>query len=149
MAASNPVVQLLRTVGGVLIGLMSITLIVEPIEFLLVLAANGGLPTDPYEYFQVRNRGWFLGLKIAYNTGAAVAAGYFTAWIAGRAPLTHAIVVAVLQLAAFVFAMVTPELRQTGPDWMWYTLLAATPIGILAGAWLRGRRARGAITVRS
>jgi hypothetical protein len=137
--SSNPVVQLIRTVGAVLVGLMSITLIVEPIEFLLVTAANGGLTTDPYEYFQVRNRGWLLALKMVYNTGAAVAAGYLTAWIAGRAPLAHAAVVAVLQVAAFAFAMATPELRQTGPGWMWFSLLAATPIAIVAGAWLRRR----------
>ena len=140
MPVSSPAVQLLRTIGGVLVGLMSITLIVEPIEFLLVTAANGGMTTDPFEYFQIRNRGWFLALKIVYNTAAAVAAGYLTAWVAGRAPVAHAAVVAVLQLAAFTFAMATPELRETGPGWMWFTLLAATPIGIIAGSWLRGDR---------
>ena len=140
MAVANPAIQLIRSLLAVLVGLISITLIVEPIEFALVTLANGGMTTDPYEYFLVRNRPWLLTAKIVYNTAAALAAGYLTAWIAGRAPLSHAAAVALLQVVAFAFAMITPELRSTGPDWMWWVLIVATPLAILAGAALRGRR---------
>lgn len=136
---TNPVVQLIRTILAVIAGLIAITLIVEPIEFLLVTIANRGMTTDPYEYFLIRNRGWFLALKVLYNSGAAAIAGYLTAWIAGRAPFSHAAVVAVLQTIAFGFAFMVPELRSTGPDWMWVTLIIATPVAIIGGAAIRHR----------
>ena len=139
MPATNPVVRLIRTILAVIAGLIAITLIVEPIEFLLVTIVNRGMTTDPYEYFLIRNRGWFLALKVIYNTGAAAIAGYLTAWIAGRAPFSHAVVVAVLQTIAFGFAFAIPELRSTGPDWMWVTLIIATPAAIVVGALIRPR----------
>ena len=139
MPATNPVVQLIRTILAVIAGLIAITLIVEPIEFLLVTIVNGGMTTDPYEYFLIRNRGWFLALKVIYNSAAAAIAGYLTAWIAGRAPFSHAVVVALLQTIAFGFAFMLPELRSTGPDWMWVTLMIATPVAIIAGAMIRNR----------
>jgi hypothetical protein len=131
------VVQLFRTVAAVIVGLITITLIVEPIEFAIVTGANGGVTADPYEYFLVRNRPWLLAAKMIYHTLAAAAAGYLPAWIAGRARLTHAAAVALLQVLAFGVAMITPELRSTGPDWMWWTLVVATPLAILGGAALR------------
>ena len=134
MPATNPALQLIRTILAVIVGLIAITLIVEPIEFLLVTIVNRGVTTDPYEYFLIRNRGWFLAVKVIYNSGAAAIAGYLTAWIAGRAPFSHAGVVAVLQTIAFGFAFTVPELRATTPDWMWVTLMIATPAAILAGA---------------
>jgi hypothetical protein len=137
--AQNSAVQLLRSGLAVIAGLIAITLIVEPIEFLLVTLVNGGMTTDPYEYFLIRNRGWFLALKVIYNTAAAAVAGYLTAWIAGRSPLIHAAVVALLQTLAFLYAFTVPELRSTGPAWMWMTLIVATPVAILAGAVIRPR----------
>jgi hypothetical protein len=136
---TNPVVQLIRTILAVITGLIAITLIVEPIEFLLVTIVNGGMTTDPYEYFLIRNRGWFLALKVIYNTVAAAIAGYLTARIAGRAPMSHAGVVALLQTIAFGFAFAMPELRATTPDWMWVTLIIVTPIAVVAGAAKRPR----------
>jgi hypothetical protein len=135
--ATNPAIQLIRSGLAVIVGLISITLIVEPLEFLLVTLAHGGMTTDPYEYFLVRNRGWFLALKVIYNTGAATIAGYLTASIAGRAALIHGGVVAALQSLAFGYAFTVPELRATTPDWLWVTMLVATPVAILVGARLR------------
>lgn len=140
MPATNPVTQLIRTVLAIIAGLIAITLIVEPLEFALVTLANGGITTDPYEYFLIRNRSWFLALKVVYNTAAAAVAGYLTAWIAGRAPLRHAAGVAILQTVAFFYAFTVPELRTTTPDWLWVTLMIATPAGILIGAAIRKRR---------
>ena len=140
MPAANPATQLIRTALAIVAGLIAITLIVEPLEFALVTLANGGITTDPYEYFLIRNRSWFLALKVIYNTAAAAIAGYLTAWIAGRAPLSHAAGVAVLQTLAFFYAFTVPELRTTTPDWLWVTLMIATPAGILIGAAIRKRR---------
>ena len=136
MPAANPATQLIRTALAIVAGLIAITLIVEPLEFALVTLANGGITTDPYEYFLIRNRSWFLALKVIYNTAAAAIAGYLTA---GRAPLSHAAGVAVLQTLAFFYAFTVPELRTTTPDWLWVTLMIATPAGILIGAAIRKR----------
>ena len=55
----------------------------------LVTLVNGEFTNDVEQYFSVRNRPWFLALKLVYNTGAAVGAGYLTALIAGHAELKH------------------------------------------------------------
>jgi len=141
----------LRSVLGALIGLFLISLIVEPLEFSLVTIVNGGVigQENQDEYYAIRNRDWFLALKMVYNTLAAMAGGYAAAVIAGRAPLRHAVAVAVLQTAGFGVALATPQFRETAPLWMWIALIPVSIAGILLGGWLRGRtrRARRESTV--
>jgi hypothetical protein len=132
--------KVLRSVVAVLAGLVLISAIVEPLEFMLVALVNGQPTTDPDRYFAVRNQPLFLAAKLLYNTVAAVGAGVVTAWLAPRAWVRHGIALAVIQTVAFAWALATPELRRTTPDWMWAALIPLTSAGIVLGALLLERR---------
>jgi len=131
-----------RSVFAVLVGLLLISAIVEPLEFGLVTLVHGRVTTDPETYFTVRNQPWFLAVKLAYNTAAAVAAGFVTGWIAGRRAVPHGVALAVTQTAAFVWALASPQIRRTTPDWMWVALMLLTFAGIMSGALIQRRRLR-------
>jgi hypothetical protein len=132
--------NLLKSAAAVFVGLLLISVIVEPIEFLLVGLAGGGFTTDPEAYFAVRNRPGILAAKLGYNTLGAIAGGYVAARLAPGAPLGHGVVLAIVQTLAFGWALITPEIRETTPDWMWSTLIVATAAGILWGAMLHAKR---------
>jgi hypothetical protein len=133
-------VRALRSIAAVVAGLMAISLIVEAIELTLVTIVNGGMTMDPVVYFGTRNRPWFLAIKLVYNTAGAVAGGWLTAWLAGRAPMAHGIALAVVQAAALGYAVTDPAMRQWTPDWMWAALAAVSTFGVILGARLRQRR---------
>jgi hypothetical protein len=88
----------------------------------------------------VRNQAWFLAAKLAYNTAGAVLAGYVTARLARRAPAAHGLALALVQTAAFAWALANAEIRKWTPDWMWLALMMLTFAGILIGARLEVRR---------
>lgn len=132
--------KVLRSVVAVLAGLVLISAIVEPLEFMLVALVNGQPTTDPDRYIAVRNQPVFLAAKLLYNTVAAVGAGFVTARLAPRAGVRHGIAVAIIQTVAFGWAVASPELRRTTPDWMWAALIPLTAAGIVLGALLFERR---------
>jgi len=132
--------QIICSILGVVVGLFLITLLVEPLEFAAVTLINGGVASDPEDYFAIRNRGWFLGAKFVYTTGAGVAGGFAAALLAGRAPLVHAGAVGALQTLGFAYALATPEMRETAPLWMWIGLIPITLAGIMLGGRLAARR---------
>jgi hypothetical protein len=79
----------------------------------------------------------YVFVNLGYSFLAAAAGGYVTAWIAEHNPLIHvlALAITVLLLAAL------SALQQRGQQPVWYmlTLVALTPVGILAGGLLRLR----------
>jgi hypothetical protein len=132
--------RLLRSLLAVLAGLVLISLIVEPLEFALVALLNRGVTTDPDTYFSVRNQPMILAAKLVYNTAAAVIGGFVAARLARRAPVAHGMLLALIQTAAFGWALGTPALRRSTPDWMWACLIVLTFAGIVAGSLLQRRR---------
>jgi hypothetical protein len=132
--------NILRSVLAVVVGLVLISAIVEPLEFLLVGLLNRGLTTDPDIYFQVRNQPAVLVAKLVYNTAAAIAGGWVAAWLARRTPVAHGIALAVIQTAAFGWALANPALRRSTPDWMWACLIVLTFAGTVVGSLLQSRR---------
>lgn len=130
----------LRTVAGVFAGLMSITLIAEGIEFGLVTALHGSVTQDPQVYFGVRNQPWVLGLKLLYNTVAALAGGWVCAWIAGRLEMLHGMLLAVVQTAGFIYGMTASPYANTTPLWMWIALTVLSAVAIVWSAHLRSRK---------
>ena len=129
--------QILRSIFAVFAGLVLISVIVEPLEFGLVTLANGEVTTDPDIYFRVRNTPAFLATKVVYNTAAAIVGGLVAARLAPRGPMAHGLVLAVIQTVAFGWALLTPELRRSTPDWMWACLIVVTFAGIMAGSRLQ------------
>jgi MFS family permease len=132
--------KMLRSALAVVVGLLLISLIVEPLEFVLVRVVSGAAIADQEMYFAVRNQSAILAAKLFYNTAAAIVGGFVAARLARRAPLAHGVVLAAVQTVAFGWALVTPELRRTTPDWMWASLIVLTFAGIVAGSLLQRRR---------
>src|SRR5688572_8966961 len=97
--------RVVRSIFAIVCGLVILSVVAEGIEFAIVTALHGSLTDDPQVYLSIRNRPATLAAKLAYNTAAAVLAGYATGWIAGRAPLLHGAILAIIQLALFVWGM--------------------------------------------
>ena len=83
------------------------------------------------------SRPGYIFVNLGYSFLAAAAGGYVTAWVAGHNPLVHvlALAITVLLLAAL------SALQQRGKQPVWYvlTLVALTPLGVLAGGMVRLR----------
>ena len=136
--------RVVRTLIAIIVGLLLISVLVEGLEFGLVSAIRGGPTTEPEAYYAVRNRIWFLGLKLVYNTAAAVAGGFVVALIAGYAQLRHGVALAVIQTLAFAWALTQPDVSRWTPGWMWAGLILLSLGGILFGARIQARRVRAA-----
>ena len=132
--------RILRSALGIVVGLALTSVIVEGLEFGLVSLLHGGVTTDPDLYSSIRNRPGVLAAKLAYNTAAALFGGFVAAWIAGRAPVAHGVTLAVIQTAAFAWALANPGIRRTTPDWMWVCLIVLSAAAIVAGSALHARR---------
>lgn len=115
----------IRSFLAILVGLMLISVVVEPLEMLLVTLWHGSMLTDPQAYIAVRNRPAFLALKFLYNSGGGWLGGYVAARIAGRAEVRHAVVLALVQAAALAWAMMASS---RAPRW-----LSRFPSSIAAG----------------
>jgi hypothetical protein len=133
--------QILRSICAVFAGLVLISVIVESLEFGLVALVNGEVTTEPDVYSRVRNTPVFLATKVVYNTAAAIVGGWVAARPARRAPVAHGLVLAVIQTMAFGWALVTPAVRRSTPDWMWASLIVVTFAGIMTGSRLQRHRA--------
>ncbi len=130
-----------RSVLAIVVGIVFVSAVVEALEFALVTAINGARVTDPETYYGIRNLPWFLAAKLLYNSLAAVGAGFLTAVIAGYAQVRHGLVLALLQTAAFGWALTQPEMSRWTPGWMWAALIILTFAGIIFGARIRAARA--------
>lgn len=79
----------------------------------------------------------YIFVNLGYSFLAAAAGGYVTAWMAQHNPLFHvlALAITVLLLAAL------SVLQQRGQQPVWYmlSLVALTPLGVLAGGLIRLR----------
>lgn len=133
-------IRIIRTIAGILVGLLIISTLVEGLEFGLVTLIHGQTTTDPEIYYSIRNQSWFLGLKLIYNTLAAVIGGYFAALIAGYEQLKHGIALAIIQTLSFGFALSQPGMSQWTPIWMWIALAVLSFTGIIFGARILARR---------
>lgn len=135
--------QALRSGLAVAAGMIFITVGVEALEWTLVTAINQAPTRDPEVYYGIRNGAIFLAVKVLYNTAGAMAGGYLTARLAGRAELLHGLALAIIQGAALSWAAFQPDLSRWAPPWLFPTLAAVSVAGILYGAHLAaGRRLR-------
>lgn len=111
--------MILRSVLAVFCGLVLMSLIAEPIEFLVVSLSGGKMTTDQSEYFQLRNRTPILMAKFAYNGLSAFIGGIVVAKLASRQPVLHGHVLAIVQSTLFVWGMTMSEFAGTTPKWFW------------------------------
>jgi hypothetical protein len=124
-------VVILRAFLALLAGFATMALLVMLLTALLVKLTPSwvGEPGRP--------KPGYIFVNLGYSFLAAAAGGYVTSWAAQRNPLIHvlALAFAVLALAAL------SALQQRGQQPIWYvlTLVALSPLGVLAGGLVRLR----------
>jgi len=103
----------------------------------IVLTALLGKLTPGWVAEQGKPRPAYIFVNLGYSFLAAAAGGYVTAWLAAANPLYHvlALGIAVLALAA----LSALQARGKQPIWYALTLVALTPLGVLAGGLVRLR----------
>lgn len=79
----------------------------------------------------------YIFVNLGYSFLAAAAGGYVTAWAAAANPLIHVLALALVVLA--LAALSALQLRGKQPIWYQLTLVAISPIGVLAGGLARLR----------
>lgn len=79
----------------------------------------------------------YIVVNLGYSFLATAAGGYVTAWAAVANPLIHVLALAITVLALAALS----ALQQRGKQPIWYqlSLVAISPIGVLAGGLLRLR----------
>ena len=116
---------------ALLAGFLTMAALVALITVLLRKLTPGWLSEPP------KNKSGYVFVNLGYSFLAGAGGGYVTAWIAEHNPLIHvlALAITVLLLAAL------SALQQRGqqPVWHMLTLVALTPLGVLAGGLLRLR----------
>ena len=129
--------RIIRSIIAIIIGIAVISIFVEAIEYVIVTLINREPATDPEVYYSIRNRGWFLGIKLFYNTLFAAVGGFTAATVAGYAPLRHGFALGFVQTIAFGLGLIFTEGTRWTPGWMWAALIVLTFGGILLGARVR------------
>jgi hypothetical protein len=79
----------------------------------------------------------YVFVNLGYSFLAAAAGGYVTAWLAAANPLYHVLALGIIVLALAALSAMQAKGKQ--PVWYQLTLLALTPLGVLAGGLVRLR----------
>ncbi len=79
----------------------------------------------------------YIFVNLAYSFLAAAAGGYVTAWVAAANPMYHVMALGIIVLA--LAALSALQARGKQPIWYQLTLVALTPMGVLAGGLVRLR----------
>ena len=79
----------------------------------------------------------YIFVNLGYSFLAAAAGGYVTALLATANPLYHVLALGIIVLALAALSALQSKGKQ--PIWYQLTLLALTPIGVLAGGLVRLR----------
>jgi len=79
----------------------------------------------------------YISVNLGYSFLAAAAGGYVTALLATANPLYHVLALGIIVLALAALSALQSKGKQ--PIWYQLTLLALTPIGVLAGGLVRLR----------
>jgi hypothetical protein len=132
--------KIVRLVLGVLATMVILTITVESIEFLIVKTTSGKsmeyLSNNQSEYFTIRNQTWILVLKVIYTFGAAFLAGWLGSKTTKYLQKSFFITIVILQGAAFLYAMLFSEFKDTLPIYYWLLLLILVLSGVYIGNYL-------------
>lgn len=79
----------------------------------------------------------YIFVNLGYSFLAAAAGGYVTAWLAAANPLYHVLALGIIVLALAALSAMQAKGKQ--PIWYQLTLIALSPIGVLAGGLVRLR----------
>lgn len=117
---------MLRSLAGVILGfftLVVLVLVTTPIAVKLLLKDPSGRPTGPY-----------LAANLIFGLCSAGAGGWVAGAVAGRAPLVHAAILAVLILALGLWTAAQGGAVRAGqPAWYGWTLPFVGAAGAVVG----------------
>lgn len=132
---------MVRSILAVLTGVLTLTAISFGIEAIVDPVLLRAFPEALPDRAAISHSVPASLLTFAYGTFSVAVGGYVTAWIAGRAPMRHALIMGILQAALTILAMTT--LRDQAPMWIWMSSIAMSlPAAVLGGAW-RTKQTRG------
>lgn len=128
---------MLRSALAVLAGYLTMVVAVTGALGFLFLVFHDAFPQTPGPY---TGPAYVLVLELVVALLAAICGGYVCALVARRKPLHHAAALAGLMLALGVVSI----LGEAGMKPLWSTLsiVLASPLAAISGAWLRGRHGR-------
>ncbi len=119
--------KIIRLIIGVFVAMAVLTIVVESLEFFIVKSSSGKtmeyLSNNQIEYFNIRNQTWILVLKAVYTFLSALLAGWLGSKITKYLQKPYFITIVVLQGAAFLYAMLFSEFKDTLPIFYWLLLL--------------------------
>jgi hypothetical protein len=122
---------ILRTFLALAAGFVTMALLVMVITALLTKLTPGWVGDAGHP------RVAYIFVNLGYSFLAAAAGGYVTAWAAAANPLIHVLALGIVVLA--LAALSTLQSKGMQPIWYKLTLVAITPLGVLAGGLLRLR----------
>lgn len=122
---------ILRTFLALLAGFATMALLVIVITALLAKLTPGWMG-------ELGKPEWsYITVNLGYSFLAAAAGGYVTAWAAAANPLIHVLALGIVVLALAALSALQSKGMQ--PIWYQLTLVAITPLGVMAGGLLRVR----------
>jgi hypothetical protein len=132
----------LRSIGSVLGGLGIMSLLIQMLEFSLVMATAGGTVHDMSQYLILGNQPALLAAKLVYYPIAGLIAGYVTARVAMVHEMRHAAAAAAAQTVALIWGFTTGEFASYTPILVRVALVIMTGPAMMVGAAVRARAAR-------
>ena len=131
-----------RSIIGVLGGIVIISFLAQLLEVPLVNAFAAGPITDFNGYLTARNQPPIHMAMLAIAAITGVLAGYMVAKIAGQYEIQHAALAALLQTLLLVRGFATEDAAAALPTWVRVALVLVTVPAMLLGAAVRARAAR-------
>jgi hypothetical protein len=122
---------ILRTFLALAAGFVTMALLVMVITALLTKLTPGWVGDAGHP------RVAYIFVNLGYSFLAASAGGYVTAWAAAANPLIHVLALGIVVLAMAALSVLQSKGEQ--PIWYQLTLVALTPLGVLAGGLVRLR----------
>ncbi len=129
--------KFIRFIVAFLLGMITITLLTEVVEFMIVKVVSGHsfdyLSSYQDEYFEIRNRPWILGAKILYTFIGSLCGGLIATYIAKNVSKITIITLTIVQFAGLSYGAFFSDFSNFTPLWMWILLLIIVPFGIFHG----------------
>ena len=127
-----------RSIAVVVVGVLMMNFIDQILGSALLQAVAGGAITDQASYLAVFDRPLVPAVVVVTHGFAALLSGYVMGKLAGSHEIQHAAVAAGLAVVALLAAGTAPNMM-VPPLWVRVAMIAVTPPGMLAGAYVRGQ----------
>jgi len=137
--------RIARSILGVLAGIVVLTVLSFAIEWAVDPVLLRLFPRALPDQSALNTELYASLLMYFYTFLCVVAGGYVTAWIAGRAPVLHAVIMGIVQLGLTIYAMKAVVVHAPTRNWI-IGMVTVVPAAWLGGI-LRARQTRRPATI--